>query len=127
MVCAFAARAQQAVTLREAKAATQGVAQRFAFASDGPVGPGWTRPDAIARVYFAGELPALFSRTIRLDGDVPERTKLSWSSADRHLGLHLFRSGQSRQENLIDVTTHVKAILRRSENDDRRRPWAYMS
>lgn len=78
MVCAFAARAQQAVTLREAKAATQGVAQRFAFASDGPVGPGWTRPDAIARVYFAGELPALFSRTIRLDGDVPERTKLSW-------------------------------------------------
>ncbi len=87
MVCAFAARAQRAVTLPEAKAASQGVEQRFAFASDGPIGPGWTRPDAIARVYFAGELPALFSRTIQLDGDVPERTKLSWIFTGPHAGL----------------------------------------
>ncbi len=80
-------RAQQAVVLPEAKAATQGVAQRFEFASDGPVGPGWSRPDAIARVYFKGELPALFTRTLQLDGDVPERTKLSWIFTGPHAGL----------------------------------------
>ena len=80
-------RAQQAVVLPEAKAATQGVEQRFAFASDAPVGAGWSRPDAIARVYFKGELPALFSRTIRLDGDVPERTKVSWIFTGPHAGL----------------------------------------
>ena len=86
MLCGVAT-AQEAVTLPEAKAATQGAAQQFAFASDGPVGPGWSRPDALARVYFAGELPALFSRTIRLDGDVPERTKLSWIFTGPHAGL----------------------------------------
>ena len=79
--------AQQAVVLPQAKAATQGVAERFEFASDGPVGPGWARPDAIARVYFKGELPALFTRTLHLDGDVPERTKLSWIFTGPHAGL----------------------------------------
>jgi O-glycosyl hydrolase len=79
--------AQQTVVLPEAKAATRGVAQRFEFASDGPVGPGWARPDAIARVYFKGELPALFTRTLQLDGDVPERTKLSWIFTGPHAGL----------------------------------------
>ena len=82
------AHAQKTVTLLpEAKAATQGVAQRFEFASDGPTGPGWTRPDAIARVYFKSELPALFSRTLQLDGDVPERSKLSWIFTGPRAGL----------------------------------------
>ncbi len=79
--------AQEAVVLPQAKTTTQGVAQRFEFASDGPVGPGWSRPDAIARVYFKGELPALFTRTLQLDGDVPERTKLSWIFTGPHAGL----------------------------------------
>jgi len=87
ILCGVVAGAQQAVTLPEAKASTGGEAQRFAFASDGPIGPGWTRPDAIARVYFSGELPALFSRTVRLDGDVPERTKLSWIFTGPRAGL----------------------------------------
>jgi O-glycosyl hydrolase len=86
-LCGVVARAQQVVTLPEAKAAKQGVAQRFDFASDGPVGPGWARPDAIARVYFKGELPVLFKRTLQLDGDVPERTKLSWIFTGPHAGL----------------------------------------
>jgi O-glycosyl hydrolase len=86
MLCGVA-RAQQAVTLPQAKAPTRCVAQRFEFASDGPVGPGWTRPDVIARVYFEGELPALFTRTVQLDGDVPERTKLSWIFTGPHAGL----------------------------------------
>jgi len=80
-------RAQQAVVLPEAKASPQGVAQRFEFASDGPVGPGWSRPDAIARVYFEGELPALFRHTLQFDGDVPERTKLSWIFTGPHAGM----------------------------------------
>ena len=87
MLCATGLRAQQVVRLPEAKVTTKTEAQRFAFASDGPIGPGWTRPDAIARVYFEGELPALFSRTIRLDGDVPERTKLSWIFTGPRAGL----------------------------------------
>ena len=87
MVCAFAARAQQAVVLPDAKAATQGVERRFEFASDGPTGPGWTRPDVIARVYFKGELPALFKRTLQLDGEVPERSRLSWIFTGPHAGM----------------------------------------
>ena len=80
------ARAQQAVVLPEAKAPSQTMAQRFEFASDGPIGPGWSRPDAIARVYFQGELPALFRRTLQLDADIPERTKLSWIFTGPHAG-----------------------------------------
>jgi hypothetical protein len=38
-------------------------------------------------VYFKGELPALFTRTLQLDGDVPERTKLSWIFTGPHAGL----------------------------------------
>ena len=79
--------AQQAVLIPEVKAPAQAVAQRFEFASDGPIGPGWTRPDAIARVYFKGELPALFQRTVQFDGDVPERTKLSWIFTGPRAGL----------------------------------------
>lgn len=87
MACGVAARAQEAVKLPQAKASGQNFAQRFEFASDGPAGPGWSRPDAIARVYFKGELPALFRRTLQFDGDVPERTKLSWIFTGPHAGL----------------------------------------
>jgi hypothetical protein len=38
-------------------------------------------------VYFKGELPALFRRTLQLDGDVPERTKLEWIFTGPHAGL----------------------------------------
>ncbi len=79
--------AQQVAVLPAGRVVAQGAAQRFEFASDGPVGPGWSRPDAIARVYFKGELPALFTRTLQLDGDVPERTKLSWIFTGPHAGL----------------------------------------
>ncbi|HZQ44174.1 MAG TPA: hypothetical protein VFA99_13045 [Acidobacteriaceae bacterium] len=87
MLCSAAACAQQAMVLPAAKPTTQSVAERFAFASDGPVGPGWSRPDAIARVYFKGELPALFRRTLQFDGDVLDRTKLSWIFTGPRAGL----------------------------------------
>ncbi len=87
LVLCSAACAQQAVRIPEAEAPTQAVAERFAFASDGPVGPGWSRPDAIARVYFNGELPALFRRTLQFDGNVPEQTKLEWIFTGPHAGI----------------------------------------
>ena len=83
---AIALNAQQAVELPQPRPVTQSIAQHFAFASDGPIGPGWSRPDAVARVYFDEQLPALFRRTIQLDSDIPERTKLSWIFTGPHAG-----------------------------------------
>ena len=50
-------------------------AQSFDFVSDGPIGPGWTRPDLIARTYFNEQLPPLFTRTLSLASAVPEKGK----------------------------------------------------
>jgi hypothetical protein len=61
-------------------------AQKFVFISDGPKGPGWSRPDEIARVYFADELPALFRRTVVLSQPVPQHGKLHWIFTGPHAG-----------------------------------------
>ncbi|HSU19557.1 MAG TPA: hypothetical protein VLI45_07405, partial [Acidobacteriaceae bacterium] len=90
---AACAAAQEIVRLPEAKADSRAVAQRFEFASDGPIGPGWTRPDQIARVYVHEDLPALFRRTVRLDGDVPEKCGLSWIFTGPHAGVTVQLSG----------------------------------
>jgi O-glycosyl hydrolase len=82
----FMLRAQQAVELPAMPTVTQQAAQTFSFASDGPIGPGWTRPDEIARAYFHEDLPALFRRTISLSNDVPLRGKLSWIFTGPHAG-----------------------------------------
>ena len=60
--------------------------QIFSFVSDGPRGPGWSRPDQIARVYFADELPALFERTIALQQTPPPGSKLRWLFTGPHAG-----------------------------------------
>ena len=65
---------------------TESEAQTFSFASDGPAGPGWSRPDEIARTYFHEQLPALFRRTIVLKQAVPSRGKLSWIFTGPHAG-----------------------------------------
>src|SRR3984885_13822807 len=70
--------AQQAVELAAPPVVTQQSTQYFSSASDGPIGPGWSRPDEVARTYFHEELPALFKRTLALAGDVPVRGELSW-------------------------------------------------
>lgn len=90
---AAAAHGQQVVALREAKPAAQVEARRFAFASDGPIGPGWTRPDQVARVYVNENLPALFRRTLKLDGDVPEKCRLSWIFTGPHAGVTVELTG----------------------------------
>jgi O-glycosyl hydrolase len=78
--------AQELVKLPAPAIATGQPAQAFSFVSDGPIGPGWSRPDEIARTYFHEELPALFQRTITLSGDVPMRGKLSWIFTGPHAG-----------------------------------------
>lgn len=78
---------QQVIRIPQPKPVSQPVSQRFSFATDGPIGPGWSRPDLIARVYIHENLPELFRRTISLDSDVPERTTLSWIFTGPHAGL----------------------------------------
>lgn len=70
--------AQSAVELPSGEPSTARAAQSFTFVSDGPAGPGWSRPNEIARIYFHDPLPALFTRTIRIDQDLPSRGRLSW-------------------------------------------------
>lgn len=78
--------AQQTIELPAPAAITQPIAEQFSFASDAPAGPGWTRPDEIARAYFREDLPALFRRTIVLSNEVPARGKLSWIFTGPHAG-----------------------------------------
>ena len=86
LACGTALAAQQAVELPAPGAMAGATAQLFSFASDGPAGPGWSRPDELARTYFHEELPALFRRTLVLSGDVPARGKLSWIFTGPHAG-----------------------------------------
>src|ERR1035441_3495130 len=83
LACAASLSAQQAMELPAPPVNAGATAQAFSFASDGPAGPGWSRPDEIARTYFHEELPALFRRTLVLSGDVPARSRLSWIFTDR--------------------------------------------
>src|SRR5579862_9014769 len=85
--CPVVLLAQTAVELPAPPAVTANTAQSFSFASDGPAGAGWSRPDEIARTYFHEELPALFRRTLVLSDDVPARGKLSWIFTGPHAGV----------------------------------------
>lgn len=120
---AACAAAQEIVKLPEAKPDSRAVAQRFEFASDGPIGPGWTRPDQIARVYVHENLPALFRRTVRLDGDVPEKTQLSWIFTGPHAGVTVNLTGDKVRllERFYDSTglyesgNYPEKVVRESE------------
>ena len=122
--------AQELVRLPDAKAATQKVAQPFAFASDGPIGPGWTRPDQIARVYAEENLPALFRRSVRLDGDVPRQARLSWIFTGPHAGVTVELTGSTVRvferyydsTGLRDPSGSVEKIVRDEERPYSGRP-----
>lgn len=81
-------RAQQPLQLPDtaAPAITQ-AADRFEFVADGPVGPGWTRPNEPARKYFHEMLPALFNRTVAIEGDLPQGAALRWIFTGPRAGL----------------------------------------
>jgi len=78
--------AQQAIQLPAPQPSTAPAADTFRFVSDGPPGPGWSRPNEIARKYFHENLPALFERTLTLDADVPSRATLRWIFTGPHAG-----------------------------------------
>lgn len=83
VVCSYA---QQAVQLPAAATPAGTVSDRFSFVSDGPSGAGWSRPDEIPRKYFRENLPAVFERTLALDGELPARTTLRWIFTGPHAG-----------------------------------------
>lgn len=94
LLSAASLRPQQAVELRPPAGPEAGVGVepgvgvgRFRLVSDGPAGPGWTRPDEIARYYVQERLPALFERTLALDEAQAPRTSLRWIFTGPHAGL----------------------------------------
>ncbi len=81
------ASAQQAIQLPAAPAGTAPACDTFRFVSDGPAGPGWSRPDEIARKYFHEDLTSLFERTLTLDAALPQDAILRWIFTGPHAGL----------------------------------------
>jgi O-glycosyl hydrolase len=79
--------AQQAVQLPPPASTAAPAADTFRFVSDGPAGPGWSRPDEIARKYFHENLTALFERTLTLDSAIPQRATLRWIFTGPRAGL----------------------------------------
>jgi O-glycosyl hydrolase len=79
--------AQQAILLPPPSSPASQPADTFRFVSDGPKGPGWGRPDDIARKYFHEDLPALFERTLLLAADVPPRATFRWIFTGPRAGL----------------------------------------
>jgi O-glycosyl hydrolase len=87
LAVAACASAQQAVPLPPPPATSAPAADTFRFVSDGPAGPGWSRPDEIARKYFHENLTALFERTLTLDAALPQRATLRWIFTGPRAGL----------------------------------------
>ncbi|MGD0346560.1 MAG: hypothetical protein ABSA85_07385 [Terracidiphilus sp.] len=79
--------AQQAVQLPPPSITAAPPADTFRFVSDAPAGPGWSRPDEIARKYFHENLTALFERTLTLDAGLPQRATLRWIFTGPRAGL----------------------------------------
>lgn len=86
-VGAAGACAQRVLELPSAPAASGVAIDNFTFASDGPTGPGWSRPDEIARKYFREDLPAIFDRTLALQGGMVPHTTLCWIFTGPHAGI----------------------------------------
>ena len=78
--------AQQAIQLPAASATSTEGAAEFHFASDGPIGPGWGRPDEIARFYVHEQLPTFFTRTVVLQHAIPADAQLQWLFTGPHAG-----------------------------------------
>ncbi|MGO8708861.1 MAG: hypothetical protein ACLQHT_16590 [Terracidiphilus sp.] len=87
LVYAASLSAQQAIQLAPPPTPSAQPADTFRFVSDGPRGPGWSRPDEIAHKYFHDNLPGLFERTIAFSGNLPDRSTLRWIFTGPHAGL----------------------------------------
>lgn len=92
-----AAYPQAAVRLPNVAVTSRAGAIPFQFVSDAPPGQGWGLGDRIALFYAKEQLPAFFSRTIVLDGDVPRNDRLSWIFTGPHAGFTIaLGSGEVR-------------------------------
>lgn len=69
---------QAAVSLPPVPAPPTDKGTPFHFVSDGPPGSGWDHGNRIARVYFSEWLPAFFSRSLFLEGDLARGDSLHW-------------------------------------------------
>ena len=85
-LAALPLRAQEAVAVPAFRASGAQPQQSFRFVADGPRGPGWTRPDEIARTYFHEALPTFFVRTLELDAAIPDGGTLEWIFTGPHAG-----------------------------------------
>jgi O-glycosyl hydrolase len=77
---------QAVVALPPAPAVSAAAGASFSFVSDGPPGSGWDHGNRIARFYFPEWLPAFFSRTIVLDGELARGDTLNWIFTGLHAG-----------------------------------------
>ncbi len=78
--------AQRAIQLPPPPAAAGPAAAAFRFVANGPKGPGWSRPNEIARKYFHENLTGLFERTLVLDSRLPQNAALRWIFTGPHAG-----------------------------------------
>jgi len=97
MLMAVPLRSQTVAALPAFHASEKAAVQTFSFVSDGPRGPGWTRPDEIARVYFAETLPVFFERTLELDHAVPGSSRIEWIFTGPHAGFTIILSATQVQ------------------------------
>lgn len=86
LLSATAAAAQLVISLPDQTLSKPAIADTYHFVSDGPIGPGWSRPEDVARKYFDEQLPAFFSRTLQLSTPVPRNTHLDWIFTGPHAG-----------------------------------------
>ena len=86
LLSATAAAAQLVISLPNQTLSKPAIADTFHFVSDGPIGPGWSRPEDVARKYFNEQLPAFFSRTLQLSTPVPRNAHLDWIFTGPHAG-----------------------------------------
>lgn len=77
---------QQAILLPPPPTETGPTAGTFRFVSNGPKGPGWSRPNEIARKYFDENLTGLFERTLVFDNDMPPGATVRWIFTGPHAG-----------------------------------------
>lgn len=114
---------QQAVSVPVFRSSDQSTAAEFSFVSDGPRGPGWTRPNEIARAYFDKALPSFFQRSIELSAPLPMQTSLQWIFTGPHAGFTVTLSPTSvrvvqRYYDSIALSDNTGSYPSRTTRDD---------
>ncbi len=116
---------QQAVSLPAFHASDQSTAAEFSFNADGPRGPGWTRPDEIARAYLDRRLPAFFEHTIELSTPLPTQASLEWIFTGPHAGFTITLSPTSvrvvqRYYDSVGLSDNAGSYPNRTTRDETR-------